>query len=260
MTITYTGAVSSQIALGNDKTTQNLFVASNGANSRHNMRIKRVIIQLDSTGALTAVMPEVRIARVTGAVSGGVSIPKFPWDTTQTSDSEISFYQAVSYGNPVTASPATTIWQKFDARQHTQIGQFISNDLPLLPTIISDDPYILRPGQSLVAYVVGAAVTSNPGISNSWYMQLVWEEESLSTFTISGTVTLNSVAVSGAKIYVVESDDDIGTNPHLVEVCTTDGDGEWASTIVSGRFGAAFAQYTTSGSDYTALGNPFLEV
>jgi hypothetical protein len=259
MAITYTGAVSSQIALGNDKTTQNLFAVVNGANSRHNMQIRRVIIQLDSVGALTAVMPEVRIARVTGSVSGGVSIPKFPWDTTQTSDSEINFYQTISYGNPITASPATTIWQKFDARQHTQIGQFLSNDLPLLPTIVTDEPYILRPGQNLIAYVVGPAVTSNPGISNSWFMQIAWEEDSISTFAISGTVTLSATTIEGAKVIVIEADDTVGTNPHLVEVCTTDVNGEWASTITSGRVGAAFVQYVNGGTYYTAPGSPFLE-
>jgi hypothetical protein len=87
----------------------------------------------------------------------------------------------------------------------------------------------------------------------------MWEEDSLPTFAISGVVTLSAAPVSGAKVMVIQADDEVMTNATLVEVKTTNALGEWASTILSGKVGAAFVQYENGGTYYTAAGNPFLE-
>ena len=49
------------------------------------------------------------------------------------------------------------------------------------------------------------------------------------------------------------------TNPVFVGVSTSDGSGNWSASITSGRVGAAFVQYQTGGTYYTAPGSPFLE-
>jgi hypothetical protein len=93
---------------------------------------------------------------------------------------------------------------------------------------------------------------------NNWMVLCSWEEDSISTFSISGNVTLGGVAISGAKVYVIEADDRSGTNAVLREVVTTVS-GAWSSTIKTGKVGAAFVQYETGGALYTAPGSPFLE-
>ena len=87
----------------------------------------------------------------------------------------------------------------------------------------------------------------------------MWEEDALSTFAISGTVTLSAVPVSGARVVVVEADDQLMTNAVLVEIITTPAGGTWASSIKTGKVGAAFVQYTSGGTYYTAYGSPYLE-
>ena len=86
----------------------------------------------------------------------------------------------------------------------------------------------------------------------------MWEEDPIATFAISGTVTLSAVPVSGAIVTVVEADDTDMTNAHVREVITTGAGGTWASTIRTGKVGAAFVQYESGGTKYTAPGIPYL--
>jgi hypothetical protein len=135
-------------------------------------------------------------------------------------------------------------------------------DLPqfgALPPVLASKDFILRPGDSLIVQVVAAVGTSNAALCNNWDAHCVWEEDAIATFAISGTVTLSASPVSGAIVTVVEADDTSMTNAVLRETIVTPAGGTWASTIRTGKVGAAFVQYTSGGTKYTAPGSPYLE-
>jgi hypothetical protein len=111
----------------------------------------------------------------------------------------------------------------------------------------------------LLVQVVAPTAATNASGSNNYVVQTVWEEDSLSTFSISGTVTLSAVPIVGAKVIILEADDESLANAILWEVKTTTAGGAWSSSIRSGKVGAAFVQYVTGGIYYTAPGSPFLE-
>ena len=118
---------------------------------------------------------------------------------------------------------------------------------------------MLRPGQSLIVQAVAAVGTSNAALCNNWDAHCVWEEDAIATFAISGTVTLSAVPVAGAIVTVVEADDTSMANAVLRETIVTPAGGTWASTIRTGKVGAAFVQYENAGTLYTAPGSPYLE-
>lgn len=261
MAITFCGTVAAYPILGNDATAQNLFAIENGLASRVKMIIKRMSVDNDALAALTSVQPIVKISRISAAPIGGVILGKGVFDTLLTSNSHIQVRAAVAEGAPITATPGTTIWEQYTLRLHSAIQKviLINGDKPILPVPITGADFVLSPGQYLLAQVVGASAASNPAIGNNWFLNLLWEEDSLPVFNISGVVTLSGSPVSGAKVIVLQADDLYMSNPVLVEVKTTNALGEWSSTILSGKVGAAFVQYKSNGSLYTAPGNPFLE-
>jgi hypothetical protein len=57
---------------------------------------------------------------------------------------------------------------------------------------------------------------------------------------------------------VIEADDINMTNQVLVEKIVTGAGGTWASSIKTGKVGAAFVQYESGGTYYTAPGSPYL--
>jgi plastocyanin len=248
------------IILGNDATTQNLFAIENQSASRVNVNIRSINISVDDIVVLAAVTPLIRISRAT-AISGGQLVEKTGLDTTQSSDSNVVFRAALLEMARITATPGTTIWEKFDNRMHTAVEQQRPNiGKNILPYIVGKTgmEFKLRPSEEVLVQVVAAAGTSNSAVANNYFVECMFEEEALSTFSISGIITLNASPVVGAKVIVIQADDISLTNPILVGVITTPIDGTWSSSIVSGKIGAAFVQYTTGGIYYTAQGSPFL--
>ena len=100
---------------------------------------------------------------------------------------------------------------------------------------------------------------ANARLSNYWWVACEWEEDPIATFAISGTVTLSGSPATGAIVTVVEADDESMTNPVLVETITTGAGGTWASSIKTGKVGAAYVQYKSGATYYTAPGSPYLE-
>jgi len=259
MAITYRGIVETYIILGNDSTVQNLFSIENGIASRVNLNIRKLSAQIDSLPTIAAVAPLIRTSRAT-SISGGVILAKDDFDLLQTSDSNVVVRSALLESSQMTATPGDTIWEGFANRTHSATNQLKAYDINLLPPIVekSGKEFILRPGQSLLVRVFSAATTSNPTLLNNWFVQVVWEEDALTTFAISGTVSLSGVGIDGAKVIVIEADDETLTNGFLKEIVTTSGGGLWSSTIKTGKVGAAFVQYKSGGTYYTAPGSPFL--
>lgn len=259
MAVTFNGGVRFPIILGNDSTTQHLFSLENAIGSRVDVYPQRLVVQNDTVAALTSVMPQVKISRGT-SISGGVLLDKGKFDTTQSSDSFVRLRSAMGEGAPISASQGTTIWQQYCGRMHTLVEQVLGTDENALPRLIDNASFRMRlqPGESMLVTVVGAAVASNAALSNNWSISCEWEEDTRSTFAISGTITLSGSPVSGARVIVMESDDVAGTNMFLRETIVTGAGGTWASSILTGKIGAAFVQYESGGTYYTAPGSPFL--
>ena len=259
MAVSFFGGVQVPVVLGNDATTQNIFTLENSMGSRVDVNVRRLSVQNDTTAALTSVQPQVKIARAS-AISGGVILDKSTFSTLQTSSAFVKIRTPLAEGSPVTATAGDTIWQQYLGRMHTAVEQIIGSDEPVLPRLIADTgkELKLRPGESLLAYVRGAAAASNSARGNNWCVNVSWEEDEKSTFAISGTVTLSAAPVSGARVIVMESDDVAGTNMFLRETIVTGAGGTWASSILTGKIGAAFVQYESGGAYYTAPGSPFL--
>jgi len=260
MAIISKNTVQVPIFLGNDALIQNAFVFENGIGSRVNVNIRRLMVEMDATVALATVMPQVKVCRATN-VSGGIIVDKSKFDTLESSDTNVRIRSRLAEGSGITATAGDTIYQQYTMRLHTAVEQVVAETENLLPELIADTgkEFKLRPGESLLVYIVGAAVTSNPAISNNWQINCMWEEDEIATFAISGTVTLSGLPVTGAKVIVIESDDVDMTNAFLKEVITTPAGGTWASSISTGKVGSAFVQYETGGTYYTANGSPYLQ-
>jgi hypothetical protein len=205
-------------------------------------------------------MPLAKVSRAT-SISGGQILEKVGFDTSQVSDANVMFRAGLFEAARITATPGNIVWEQFTNRMHTAVKQqkFLNKYL-LLPTIVgtAGREFKLRPGEALLVQVVSPATTSNAALTNNYFVECSFEEDAIATFAISGTVTLSGSPVDGAKVIVIEMDDVLGTNAHLREVITTPAGGTWASTIRTGKVGAAFVQYKNGAIYYTAPGSPYL--
>jgi hypothetical protein len=236
-------------------------VVENGIASRVNVIVRALAIQTDSLVALAAVLPLVTTARAS-AIDGGITLSKGAFTTTQTSDPAVSFRSALFEGAPITATPGDRLWQLFCTRAHTAVEQLLNrappDDLGCLPELAAQRSVVLRPGQNLLVRLVGAVGTSNAALRNNAHLTCAWEEDEIATFAISGTVTLSGTPVAGAIVTILEADDALMTNAVLRQVITTGAGGTWASSIRAGKVGAAFVQYKSGATYYTAPGSPYL--
>lgn len=260
MAVTFTGSVKTPIIWGLNATTQNLFTIENAINSRVNINIRRLFLQNDVIAALTTVLPLIKVSRATN-ISGGIIIEKVGFDTNQTSDAGVAFRSQNNESARITATAGDVAWQQFISRPHTLVEQQYAADRNLLPLQVSKSgrEWKLRPGQSLLCQLQASVAAANSSLNNACMLSCVWEEDAITQFNISGNVTLGGTGIVGAKVIVMEATDRSMANAVLREVVTTTSGGAWSSTIRSGWVGAAFVQYETGGTLYTAAGSPFLE-
>lgn len=259
MAITFLGTAKTLVAFGNDAVLQNILTIENGVQSRVNLNIRRLIFQNDAIATLQSVMPLVKTSRAS-SISGGVILEKGTFDTTKTSDVNVVFRAQVHETARITATPSNTVFQQYPNRMHSAIKQQRCGNRTLLPSLVqkSGREFKLHPGEALLVRVVSPVVATNAALTNNWFVECVYEEDAISTFAISGTVTLGGSPVDGAKVMVIEADDELLTNAFLREVITTPAGGTWSSTIRTGKVGAAFVQYKNGATYYTAPGSPFL--
>ena len=257
MAITFTGGVMVPTVFGNDAVTQHIFALENQIGSRVDVNVRRLVVQNDPLTALTSVMPQVKVSRGVN-ISGGIMLDKAQFRTTETSDPFVKIRSALGEGSPITATRGDTIWQQYTSRLHTAVEQVIASDEPLLPRLVDTFDFKLKPGESLLATVISATAASNPALSRNWLVDCIWEEDAKATFAISGTVTLSGSPVAGAIVSVIEADDVSMTNPVLIKTIVTGAGGTWAADILTGKVGAAFVQYESGGTKYTAPGSPYL--
>lgn len=162
--------------LGTAATPHNLLTIEN-TDATVQVRIRDLMIQLDATAVLTAVMPLVKVSRATGVPTGGTTLTKAQFDTTNASDAQVVVRAAnASDGGAataITATAGTTIWQEYQMRMHTVVGQVLSPP-SRMPTVLVKD-LVLRQNEALLVQVVASAGTSNPA-TNHWSVCVTWDE------------------------------------------------------------------------------------
>jgi hypothetical protein len=176
------GTVASFRTPGRAATDQKIFAISNANGSSILVAVKRLVLQLDATAVLTAVMPVARTYRcATTALSNGTTLTKQRLDTTYSASSSVVCWGDASADGTNSASALAVsavgdpVWQQFSMRLHTAVGQVLAPDNFMIPASCEDVPLILQANEALVIRVDAAATTSNP-TTNHWWVQAAWEE------------------------------------------------------------------------------------
>jgi ribosomal protein L27 len=160
-------------------TAQNLFTIFNSGTNRV-VRIRRLVMQMDATAVLTAVMPIVKTSRITTAPTGGGTPAKVQWDTSlAASHADIVARGGASAdgtASAITATAGNILWQQYGMRLHTAVGQVLGIDNNVLTSITEGTPVVLRQNEGLLVQVVAAAAASNPN-TNHWFVQCAWDEQ-----------------------------------------------------------------------------------
>lgn len=164
--------------LGTAATPHNLLTIEN-IDSTKLVYVRRIVVQLDATAVLTSVMPQVKLSRTTAVPTGGTTLNKGLFDTSNSSNANtIIRGSTASDGGAntgITATAGDTLWQQYCMRLHTAVGQVLSPDNLAAPAIIDTQNLVLRQNQALLVQVVASAGTSNPA-TNHWFVNIVWEE------------------------------------------------------------------------------------
>jgi hypothetical protein len=244
---------------------QYVFALVNTIRSLRKVNILRFVAVGDSLEVSTTaghIMPLLKTWRCScSAISGGVSIDKRPpWDTAVNNpDPNVKLLYSgygVSEANRIAVSARIgPAWQQYTQRRATAVRQVRSLDASMLSRITSVEDFILFPGQALV-------VSWEHGVQpvgGSIIFNIAWEEDEYDTgYDISGAVTLDSVAVSGAKVLVVTDTDRDLPSPEL-EVITTGAPGTWTKKLASGIKASVFVQARDGETLYTDEGKPYLK-
>ena len=164
--------------IGTAATPQNIMSIEN-IDATKLVTIRRLVVQMDATAVLTAVMPLVRASRATGVPTGGSTLNKALFDTGNTSNANTIVRGSTASDGGANSGPTATagdtIWQQYCMRMHTVVGQVLVPDNSVLPALVDTQDFILRQNQALLIQVVAAAGSSNPA-TNHWFCQVVWEE------------------------------------------------------------------------------------
>lgn len=164
--------------VGSAATPQNLLTIEN-IDATKLVTVRALILQMDATAVLTAVMPLNKVSRATAVPTGGTTLNKAQFDTANASNANtIVRGGTASDGGAltaITATAGTTLWQEYGMRMHTVVGQVLS-PTSYLPQIIDTKNLILRQNQALLVQVVAAAGTSNPA-TNHYSVCVVWDED-----------------------------------------------------------------------------------
>jgi len=162
--------------LGSAAVAQNLFVILNTHASKI-VTVRRMVMQMDATVVLTAVMPIHKTCRI-ASFTGGTALTKVDWGSVASDDAvQVRGANASDGGaaTAITATPTATIWQQYGMRMHTLIGQVQGIDNNVVSAISENYPIRLAQNQGLLVHIVAAAAASNPA-TNHYFIQCAWEE------------------------------------------------------------------------------------
>ena len=165
--------------LGTAATPQNLFTIEN-IDATKLVKIRRITVQLDATAVLVSVMPQVKLSRATAVPTGGTTLSKGQFDTSNATNANTILRAGTAsdggVATAITATAGTTLWQQYCMRMHTVVGQVLANDNNIAPVLIELNDLVLRQNQALLVQVVASAGASNPA-TNHWFVNIVWEED-----------------------------------------------------------------------------------
>lgn len=165
--------------LGTAATPQNLMTIEN-IDPNKLVWIRRITVQLDATAVLTGVMPQVKLSRATGVPTGGTTLNKGQFDTSNASNANTIIRAGTAsdggVATAITATAGTTLWQQYCMRMHTVVGQVLAPDNNVAPLIVESQNLVLRQNQALLIQIVASAGASNPA-TNHWFANIVWEED-----------------------------------------------------------------------------------
>jgi hypothetical protein len=171
-------SASSFRTLGSAATPHNILTIEN-IDATTLVKVRRITVQLDATAVLTTVMPQIKTSRATGVPTGGTTLNIARFDSTIAPDSNTIVRGATASdggaATAITATAGTTIWQQYNMRAHTLVGQIIGVDGSVLPSLVADVDFILRQNEALLVQVVASAGASNPA-TNFWIVNICWEE------------------------------------------------------------------------------------
>ena len=167
----------------NIATGQFLFTIENLATSAVTVYVRRLVVQMDATAVLTAVMPQVKVFRFTPAAGGGTTLAKGTFDSAQASSTLVQLRGATASDGGAavtltTITPGTMLWQQYCMRLHTAVGQVLAPDNNLLPALVDQVgvfDFKLLANEALGVQIVTAASVSNPA-TNFWFVNCVWTE------------------------------------------------------------------------------------
>jgi hypothetical protein len=162
--------------LGNAAVAHNLFVILN-THATKIVEVRRLVMQMDATAVLTAVMPIIKTCRI-ASFTGGTALAKVDWGAIA-SDAAVQVVGANAAdggaATAITATPGATLWQQYGMRMHTLVGQVLGADNNVITGISENYPIRLAQNQGLLVHIVAAAGTSNPA-TNHYFVQCAWEE------------------------------------------------------------------------------------
>jgi len=200
------------IQLANDTTSQALFAVRNNYNSTVRMKIRRATMQNDSFVLSSQQNPLVKLCRLAARnITGGIPLNKNPFDTNNTSNANVEILASVDDGRhgKIQATFSNTVWQQFIPRARTVVEQMQGVDNNMLPLIVENQNFTLKPGEGIYVQAFINAVTGNNSGMNNYWLQIAWEEEVSPTHEISGITKDNSgTALGSCDVYINKFIDD----------------------------------------------------
>ena len=129
--------------------------------------------------SISTVTPVYRVSRATGVPTGGTTLNKAQFDTSNSSNANTICRGSTASDGGANSGPTATagdaIWEQFVMRVHTAVGQILMPDSEMLPSLIETQNLILRQNQALLVQVVAPAGGSNPA-TNHYIVACAWEE------------------------------------------------------------------------------------
>lgn len=242
-----------------------MFAIANTFRSRATVNVRGFVSQVDPTGPSSTtsghIMSLLRTRRAAAStIAGGILLTqRAPWDTAVNApDSGVEIRYSAGYyaapGGELTATAGDRIWQQFTSRAATQVRQRKSEDFSQTPKI-GADVVVLAPGDALV---VECLYGTRPTGGTATFM-LAWAEDQTDAgYILGGKVTLDSANVSGAKVHVLTAADLDMTDAKL-QTLTTNGTGDYSTTLSTSTKASVFVQHRDGGTLYTDEGKPFIE-
>jgi hypothetical protein len=165
--------------LGTAATPQNLFTIEN-IDATKLVTVRALHVEMDATAVLVSVQPQIKLSRATAVPTGGTTLTKGQFNTLNASNGNT----IVRGGNAsdggvataITATAGTTIWQEYNMRMHTVVGQVLAFESLVVPAFCETQGIVLRQNEALLVQVVASAGASNPA-TNHWIANIVWEED-----------------------------------------------------------------------------------